>query len=109
MIRTRTQSVVLALARIPRSGTLHNNIRAESAVLSRKLRPLLHEFRLGSVIYALFTLAAEYATQLLKAETNGCDCILDRKNGLFKCTSNRHHAVTDIVIIEEKPRHAKHR
>lgn len=106
---TKTQILARALARIPHRGSLHDNIRAESALLIKKLRPLLHDFRLGSVAYSLFTLAAEYASQLLKAEVAVCDCTLDRKNGLFKCTSNRHHAETDIVIIEEKPRHAKYR
>jgi hypothetical protein len=109
MIRIRTKSIVLALARIPRSGSLHNNIRAESAALEKKLRPLLHDCRLGSVVHALFTLAAEYAGQLLRAEREGCDCTHDISNGLFRCDSDRHHAVNDIVIIEEGQRNAKRR
>jgi hypothetical protein len=98
---TRTQTLAHALARIPRSGPLHNDIHAESAVLVKKLRPLLVDYRLGAVIRALFTLTAVYASQLLRAEAAGCDCTLDRKNGLFKCPSNRHHAVTEIVVMEE--------
>lgn len=101
MIRTRTQSVVLALPRIPRSGSLLTDIHAESKALAKKLCPLLHGFRLGSVVCTLFTLAAEYASQLLKAEAAGCDCTHDAANGLFRCNSNRHHAVNDIVIEEE--------
>jgi hypothetical protein len=95
---TRTQRIAAALARVPRSGQLHDDLRAESAVLVKKLRPLLVDYRLGAIIRALFVLAAEYSTQLLRAEAAGCDCTLDRKNGLFKCPSNRHHAVTEIVI-----------
>jgi hypothetical protein len=106
VIRTRTQSIVLALARIPRSGSLHNNVHDESELLAKKLRPQLHDFRLGSVVHALFTLAAEYASQLLRVEREGCDCSHDVSQGLFRCTSNRHHAVNDIVIIEEEV-HAK--
>jgi hypothetical protein len=106
MIRIRTKSIILALARIPRSGSLHNNIRAESAALEKKLRPLLHDYRLGSVVPALFTLAAEYAGQLLRAEREGCDCAHDIPSGLSKCPSGRHYAVTEIVI-EEKNDHAK--
>jgi hypothetical protein len=101
MIRTRTQSIVLALARIPRNGSLHDDIRAESAVLIKKSPPLLNGFRLGSVIRALYLLAAEYAGQLLKAEAAGCDCTHDISNGLYKCPSNRHHAVTEIIFEEE--------
>jgi hypothetical protein len=106
MIRTRTQSIVLALARIPPNGSLHDDIRAESAVLIKKLRPLLNGFRLGSVIRALYLLAAEYAGQLLKAEAAGCGCTHDISNGLYKCPSSMHHAVTEIVI-EEASRHAE--
>lgn len=108
MIRTRTQSITAALARIPRSGPLHDDIRAESAVLVKNLRPLLHDFRLGSVIRALVRLAAEYSTQLLRAEREGCDCPHDVANGLYKCPSRRHHAVTEIVV-EEQRKHAKQR
>lgn len=97
---TRAQRIVLALARIPRSGSLHDDIHAESAVLVKKLRPLLVDHRLGAVIRALFTLAAEYSTQLLRAEASGCDCTQDLPNGLYKCDSNRHHAVT--TLVEEK-------
>jgi hypothetical protein len=98
---TRTQRIALAIARVPRSGSLHEDIRSESAVLVKNLRPLLNGFRLGSVIGALFTLAAEYSTQLLRAEHEGCDCTHDVPNGLFRCDSSRHHAVTEIVIEEK--------
>jgi hypothetical protein len=50
-------------------------------------------------------LAAEYATQLLRAEAAGCNCTHDISNGLYKCDSSRHHAVTEIVI--EEAVHAK--
>jgi hypothetical protein len=95
---TRTQTLALALARVPHSGALHDDIRAESAVLIKKLRPLLNGYRLGAVIRALFTLAAKYAAQLLRAEAAGCDCTSDAANGLFKCDSARHHAFSEIVI-----------
>jgi hypothetical protein len=98
---TKLQSIAAALARIPRGGQLHDDIRAESAVLIKKLRRLFHNFRLGSVLYTLFTLTAEYASQLLKVEAAGCDCTEDCKNGLFKCTSSRDRAVV-IPVIEEK-------
>jgi hypothetical protein len=98
---TRARTVALALARIPRSGSLHDDIRAESAVLVKKLRPLLVDYRLGAVIRALFTLAAEYSTQLLRAERGGCDCPHDIPNGLYKCTTSRRHAVTELVIQEK--------
>jgi hypothetical protein len=103
---TRTQRIAAALARIPRSGSLHDDLHAEAAVLIKNLRPLLNGFRLGAVIRALLTLAAEYSTQLLRAEAAGCDCTHDLANGLFRCTSSRHHAVTEIVI-EERNRHGK--
>jgi hypothetical protein len=98
---TRTRILAAALARIPRSGSLHDDIRAESAVLVKKLRPLLVDYRLGTVIRALVALAAEYAAQLLRAEAEGCDCAHDISNGLFRCDSSRHHAVTEIVIEEK--------
>ena len=100
MTTTRTQSVILALARIPRSGSLHDDIHDESAVLIKNLRPLLVDQRLGAVIRALYLLAAEYAAQLLRAEAAGCDCTHDLTNGLFRCTSSRQHAVT--TLAEEK-------
>jgi hypothetical protein len=106
VIRTRTQSVVLALARIPRSGSLHNNIHAESEVLANKLRPLLVDYRLGAVIRALFVLAAEYAGELLRAEREGCDCTHDVSHRLFRCNSNRQHAVT--TLVEEKTFEKRH-
>jgi hypothetical protein len=99
---TRAQrTVILALACVPCSGSLHTDIQGESAMLVKKLRPLLNGFRLGSVLRALFTLAAEYAAQLLRAEHEGCDCTHDVPNGLFRCDSSRHHAVTEIVIEEK--------
>lgn len=101
-----TKTITRALVRIPRSGSLHDAVRAEAEVVIKKLRPLLNGFRLGSVIRALLTLAAEYARQLLRTEAAGCDCTHDVPNGLFRCDSDRHHAVTDIVI-EEKNRHGK--
>jgi hypothetical protein len=106
VIRTRMQRIVAALARTPRSGSLHNNIHAESEVLVKKLHPLLVDYHLGAVIRALFLLAAEYARQLLRAEAAGCDCTHDIPNGLYKRPSGRHHAVTEIVI-EEKNAHTK--
>jgi hypothetical protein len=108
MITQRTRIIANALARIPRCGSLHDDIRDESAVLIKKLRPLLVDFRLGSVIRALVALAGEYAAQLLRAERERCDCNHDVPNGLFRCDSNRHHAVTEIVI-EEAVHHAKQR
>jgi hypothetical protein len=98
---TRTQRIAAALARIPRSGSLHNDLRDEAAVLVKKLRPLLVDQRLGAVIRALLLLAAEYSSQLLRAEANGCDCTHDLANGLFRCTSNRQHAVNEIIAPEE--------
>src|SRR5580658_4870418 len=98
---TRTQTLAHALARIPRSGSLHDDIRAESAVLIKKLRPLLVDYRLGEVIRALFTLSAVYAGQLLRAEAAGCYCTHDISNGLYKCTTSRRHAVTELVIQEK--------
>jgi hypothetical protein len=95
--KTRDLIITRALARIPRSGSLHDDVRAESAVLIKKVRPLLHGFRLGSVVRALFLLATEYAAELLKVEAESCDCIHDIPNGLSKCNSNRQHAVNDIV------------
>jgi hypothetical protein len=105
---TRTQRIAAALARVPRSGQLHDDLRAESAVLVKKLRPLLVDYRLGAIIRALFVLAAEYSTQLLRAEREGCYCTHDIRNGLYKCPSSRHHAVTEIVV-KEASSHAKHR
>lgn len=105
---TRTQRIIVALTHIPRSGSLHDDIRAESAALTKKLRPLFIDYRLGAVIHALFTLAAEYSKQLLRAEREGCDCTHDIPNGLFRCTSGRQHAVTEIVV-EEAVHHAKQR
>ena len=70
-------------------------------MLAKKLRLLLHDFRLGSVVYALFTLGSEYASQLLKSEAKGCDCAHDIPNGLYRCISNRQHAVTEITLQEE--------
>lgn len=102
----RTQRIALALARIPRSGALHDDLHDEAAVLVKKLRPLLVDQRLGAVIRALFVLAAEYSKQLLRAEAAGCDCTHDIPNGLYRCISNRHHAVTETVV-EEKNNHAK--
>jgi hypothetical protein len=99
--KTRIHIIVRALARIPRSGSLHNNVHDESELLAKKLRPLLHDFRLGSVVYTLFTLAAEYASQLLRAERAGCDCTHDISNGLYRCPSSRCHAVTEIVVKEK--------
>jgi hypothetical protein len=105
---TRAQTIIHALARIPRSGSLHDDdIHDESAQLVKKLRPLLVDYRLGAVIRALFTLAAEYSTQLLRAEAAGCDCTHDVPNGLFRCKSKREHAVTEIVV--EEAVHAKQR
>ena len=106
MIRTRTQFVVLALARTPRSGSLHNNICAESEVRAKTLRPHLVDYRLGAVIRALFVLATEYAAQLLQAEREGCDCTHDISYGLFRCDSNRQHAVT--TLVEEKTFEKRH-
>ena len=103
---TRTQRIIVALTHIPRSGSLHDDLHDEAAVLVKKLRPMLVDQRLGAVIRALFVLAAEYSTQLLRAERKGCDCPHDLANGLFRCTSNRQHAVTEIVI-EERNRHGK--
>ena len=105
MTTTRTQRIPTALARIPRRGRLNEDIHAESAVLVKNLRPLLVDHRLGAVIRALFVLAAEYAGQLLKAEAAGCDCPHDIPNGLYKCPSSRHHAVTEIVVEEKNAKH----
>jgi len=105
---THRQRIATALARIPRSGPLETDVHAEAAGLIKKLRPLLVDYRLGAVVRALFTLAAEYARQLLRAEAAGCDCTHDISNGLHKCPSSRHHAVTDIVI-EEVVHNAKQR
>jgi hypothetical protein len=98
--RTRTQSIVAALARIPRTGSLHADLRAESAVLIKKLRPLLVDYRLGAVVRALFVLASEYARELLQAEREGCDCTHDVSHGFFRCDSNAQHAAT--TLVEEK-------
>jgi hypothetical protein len=104
----RTQRIATALARIPRSGSLHDDVCAESAGLVKKLRSLLADCRLGAAIHALATLTAEYARELLRAEAAGCDCPHDIPNGLYKCPSSGHHAVTEIVI-EEAVHHAKQR
>ncbi len=79
---TRARAVVLALTRIPRSGSLNDDVHDETVILVKKLRPLLVDYRLGAVIRALFTLAAEYSTRLLRAEAAGCDCPHDVSNGL---------------------------
>jgi hypothetical protein len=101
MIRkTRNHIITRALARIPRSGSLHDDVHDEAAVLIKKLRPLLLDYRLVAVIRALFVLAAEYSKQLLRAEREGCDCTHDVANGLFRCDSSRQHAVT--TLVEEK-------
>ena len=68
MTTTRTQRIVTALARIPRSGSLHNDLHDEAAVLVKELPPILVDQRLGAVIRALLLLAAEYSAQLLSAE-----------------------------------------
>lgn len=88
-----TKTIALALARIPRSGPLHRDLRDEADVVIAKLRPLLNGHRLGAIVRALFILAVEFAGNLLKAESVGCDCISDAENGLFKCNSKREHAV----------------
>jgi hypothetical protein len=98
---TKTQSIVAALARIPRTGSLRRDLHDESEILMRKLRPALRGFRLGAIVSALLTLAAEHATELLEAEAAGCDCITDRKNGFYKCTSQRQHALTTLVSMEK--------
>ena len=92
-----TKTIALALARIPRSGPLHRDLRDEADVVIAKLRPLLNGHRLGAIVRALFILTMEFAGRLLKVETGGCDCSADRKNGLYKCATRPAHAVTTLV------------
>ncbi|MGA7637517.1 MAG: hypothetical protein WCB00_11345 [Candidatus Acidiferrales bacterium] len=96
MTRTNVQTVAIALARIPRTGSLRNELRDEADVVTKRLRPVLRGYRLGAMLYALMTLTAEYTRKLLEAETAGCDCLADRENGLYKCASRKHHALTTI-------------
>ena len=94
---TKTQSVALALARIPRSGPLRSDLLAEAEIVAKKLAPVLTGYRLGALLCALMMLAAEYAVELLKAEVAGCDCVSDAEHGLYKCKSRREHAVNTEV------------
>jgi hypothetical protein len=94
---TRTQTIAIALARIPRSGPLRRDLRDEADIVIAKLRPLLNGHRLGAVVRALFILSVECAGRLLKAEAGGCDCYAEPKHGLYKCNSNREHAVNAEV------------
>ena len=105
MTTSRTQAIAAALARVPRSGSPHADVCSESAVVIKKLRPLLVGFKLGSVLRARYVLGAGYSCQLLRAEAAGCDCTHDVSQGMFRCTSSRQHAVTEIVI-EERSSHA---
>jgi hypothetical protein len=41
---------------------------------------------------------------LLEAEETGCDCMADRKNGLYKCQSRREHAVTTVAESHDDKR-----
>jgi hypothetical protein len=93
---TKTQTIAIALARIPRGGPLRRDLLQEARLVAKKLRPVLTGYRLGAILYALMTLTAEYIGKLLEAETAGCDCVAERKNGLYKCVSRRQHALTTI-------------
>lgn len=104
MTRTNVQTVAIAFARIPRSGPLRSDLLAEAEIVAKKLRPVLMGYRLGAILYALMTLTAEYTGKLLRVETAGCDCVADRKNGLYKCQSRREHAVTTVVESDTKSR-----
>jgi hypothetical protein len=92
-----TKTITLALARIPRSGPLRRDLLAEAKIVAKKLRPVLTGYRLGALLCALMMLANECAGELLKAEAAGCNCVSDRKNGLYKCKSGRAHAVNTEV------------
>jgi hypothetical protein len=94
---TRTETIARAIARFPHTGPLHADLLAESDVVVTKLRPLLNGHRLGAIVRALFILTVEFAGMLLKLEASGCDCVADRKNGLYKCTTRREHALTTLV------------
>jgi hypothetical protein len=83
-----------ATTRVPRTGQLYRDLRAESDVLTKKLRPMLEGFRLGAIVTALATLEAEGMAELLAAEATGCDCLSDGANGLYKCDSRAQHALT---------------
>jgi hypothetical protein len=93
---TKTQTIAIALARLPRSGQLRHDLLHEADVVTKRLRPVLTGYRLSAILYALMTLTAEYTGKLLEAETAGCDCVTDSKNGLHKCVSRRQHALTTI-------------
>lgn len=100
-VMIRTQVITRALARIPRSGPLHRDLLEEAEIVAKKLRPVLTGYRLGAILYALMTLTAEYTGRLLEAETAGCDCVADSKNGLHKCGTSRQHALTAIEMGEK--------
>jgi hypothetical protein len=93
----RTETIALAIARIPRSGPLRSDLLAESDVVVTKLRPLLNGHRLGAIVRALLILTVEHASRLLKADADGCDCFSAPVHGLYKCKSRRAHAVTTLV------------
>jgi hypothetical protein len=95
--RADIQTTFRALAGVPRSGPLRRDLRDEADVVIAKLRPLLNGHRLGAIVRALFILTVEHASRLLKVEETGCDCVADAKNGLYKCTTRRVHAVTTLV------------
>jgi hypothetical protein len=80
--------------RVPRTGQLYRDLRDESKMLVKRLRPALEGFRLGAVVAALATLEAECVAKLLAAESAGCDCYADPANGLYKCESRAQHALT---------------
>jgi hypothetical protein len=82
---------------IPRSQ-LQRDLRDESNVLVKKLRPVLNGFRLGAVVTALAALEAEAVAALLAAESAGCDCIADAKHDLHKCESRSEHALTTQAV-----------
>lgn len=72
---TKTRSIAIALARIPRSGPLRRDLLAEAEIVAKKLRPVLMGYRLGAILCALMIMAAQYAVELLKAEAAGCNCV----------------------------------
>jgi hypothetical protein len=93
---SKSRTVCLALARIPRSKPLRRELPEEAADVAKKPRLVLAGYRLGAILYALSIMAPEYINKLLNAYTTSCDCVGDGKDGLYTCVSRKQHALTTI-------------
>lgn len=73
----------------------------QADVVTKRLRPVLTGYRPAAILYALMILATGYTGKSLRAEAAGCDCVADRRNGLYKCVSRRQHAFTTFEMGEK--------